>query len=166
MAFDAFIKIDGIPGESTDSKHKDWIEVVSYQHGVTQPFSMTASSAGGASAERVNFGALTITKLVDKASPKLFDAVCSGKHIKEIVIEVCRSGDDKQKYLEIRMEQVLISGYQHTGNGDAKSEFPAETVSFVPGKFRMIYSQQSRADGTLGGNIMAGWDLTTNKAIA
>ncbi|WP_353327541.1 type VI secretion system tube protein Hcp, partial [Chitiniphilus shinanonensis] len=27
MAFDAFIKIDGIPGESTDDKHKDWIEI-------------------------------------------------------------------------------------------------------------------------------------------
>ena len=27
MAFDAFIKIDGIPGESTDEKHKEWIEV-------------------------------------------------------------------------------------------------------------------------------------------
>ena len=25
MAFDAFLKIDGIPGESTDDKHKDWI---------------------------------------------------------------------------------------------------------------------------------------------
>jgi type VI protein secretion system component Hcp len=25
-AYDAFLKIDGIPGESTDDKHKDWIE--------------------------------------------------------------------------------------------------------------------------------------------
>ena len=26
MAFDAYLKIDGIPGESLDSKHKDWIK--------------------------------------------------------------------------------------------------------------------------------------------
>jgi len=36
MAGDCFLKIDGIPGESTDDKHKDWIEVMSYSHGVSQ----------------------------------------------------------------------------------------------------------------------------------
>ena len=49
MAFDAFLKIDGIPGESTDSKHKDWIEVLSYSTGITQPTSGSASTGGGAS---------------------------------------------------------------------------------------------------------------------
>ena len=34
MAFDAFLKIDGIPGESTDDKHKDWIEVLSFDFGM------------------------------------------------------------------------------------------------------------------------------------
>src|ERR1035437_1938100 len=109
MAFDAFLKIDGIPGESTDDKHKDWIEIQSYSHGVQQSASSTASSSGGASAERVNFNDLAVAKLVDKASPKLFEACCVGKHIKEVVIEVCRAGGDKQKFLENRMEQVLIS---------------------------------------------------------
>jgi type VI protein secretion system component Hcp len=27
MAFDAFPKIDAIPGESADGKYKDWIEI-------------------------------------------------------------------------------------------------------------------------------------------
>jgi type VI protein secretion system component Hcp len=27
-AFDSFLKIEGTPGESTDDKHKDWIEVL------------------------------------------------------------------------------------------------------------------------------------------
>lgn len=27
MAFDAYMKIDGIPGEATDSNHQDWIEM-------------------------------------------------------------------------------------------------------------------------------------------
>ena len=162
MAFDAFLKIDGIPGESTDEKHKDWIEILTYHHGITQPVSRTASSAGGASAERVNFGAFSIVKLVDKASPKLFEASVTGKHIKEITLEVCRAGDDKQKYLEIKLDQVLISSYTQNGGGD----FPVESISQAPGKFRMVYIQQQRADGIGNGNIAAGWDLTTNKVIA
>jgi len=74
MAFDAFLRIDGIPGESQDSNHKDWIEILSYRHGVRQPVSITASSAGGAATERVSFGEFMISKLVDKATPKLFEA--------------------------------------------------------------------------------------------
>lgn len=162
MAFDAFLKIDGIPGESTDDKHKDWIEITAYSHGVTQPASATASSNGGASAERVNFADLSVAKLVDKASPKLFEACCQGKHIKEVVIEVCRAGGDKQKFLEIRLEQVLISSYHHNAGGD----FPTESVSFNAGKFKLVYSQQKRADGGLGGNVSGGWDLTQNKVAA
>ena len=33
---DAFIKIEGCPGESTDDKHRDWIELVSYSHNKEQ----------------------------------------------------------------------------------------------------------------------------------
>ncbi len=46
MAVDMFLKIDGIPGESTDSKHKDWIEVLSYSFGASQP---SAGAAWGSS---------------------------------------------------------------------------------------------------------------------
>jgi type VI secretion system secreted protein Hcp len=163
MAFDAFLKIDGIPGESTDDKHKEWIEVASYRQGLSQPASATASSVGGASAERVNFGAFAISKLVDKASPKLFEACCTGKHIKEVIIEVCRSaGNDKLRYLEIRLEQVIVSSYVQDGGGD----FPHESVNFSAGKYKMTYSQQKRADGSAGGNVSGGWDLTQNKVIA
>lgn len=162
MAFDAFLKIDGIPGESTDDKHKDWIEIASYRQGLSQPASATASSVGGASAERVNFGPFAVSKLVDKASPKLFEACCTGKHIKEIIVEVCRAGGDKQKYLEIRMEQVIVSSYVQDSGGD----FPHESVSFGAGKYKITYTQQKREDGGAGSNVSGGWDLTQNKVIA
>ena len=167
MAFDAFIKISDIPRESTDVNHKDWIEITSFSHGLTQPISSTVSSAGGASAERVDFGTLNISKLVDKASPKLFEAGCTGKHIKEVVLEFCRSGGDKQKFLEIRMEQVLIANYNVGGKeSPEENNFPSEHVSFAPGKYKMVYTQQQRADGTPGGNVTGGWDLIANKTFA
>ena len=163
--FDAFMKIDGIPGESGDAKHRDWIEVLSYGHTVHQAISKTASSAGGASGERVDFGEFTITKAFDRASPKLFDFACCGKHIKEITLEVCRAGGEKQKYIEIKMEQVLISNYTHSGENSGSAEFPTDTVVFAPGIFRVTYIQQKRTDGQGGGQVAAGWDLTQNKAV-
>lgn len=165
MAFDAFLKIDGIPGESTDDKHKDWIEILSFKHGLDQPASATASSVGGATAERVNHATFDIVHLLDKASPKIYEACCTGKHINEVVIELCRSGGDKVKYMEVKLEQVLISKVQSSG-ASTDQGFPGESVSFSYGKIKWTYTQQKRADGAGGGNISAGWDLTANKTIA
>ncbi|MDR1227888.1 MAG: type VI secretion system tube protein Hcp [Azoarcus sp.] len=167
MAFDAFIKIDGIPGESTDDAHKDWIEVKSYHHKIEQPASATASSVGGASAERVNHAPFEFTHLLDKASPKLYDAANTGKHIKEITFELCRAGGDKVKYMEVTLEQALISTVEPGGSAaNDEDEFPSEKVSITYGRIKWKYTQQKRADGAGGGNVIAGWDLTANKTIA
>ncbi|MEJ8676874.1 Hcp family type VI secretion system effector [Chromobacterium amazonense] len=165
MAFDAFLKIDGIPGESGDDKHKDWIEIQSFKHKMEQPAQVSASTAGGATAERVNHDMFEITHFLDKASPKIYEACCTGKHIKEITIELCRSGGDKQKYMEVKMEQVLISKVEPQGSAN-DAGFPGEKVSFSYGKIKWTYTQQKRSDGQGGGNVSAGWDLTANKTIA
>ena len=166
MAFDSFIKIDGIPGESLDDKHKDWIEVLSFDHMMDQPASATASSAGGATAERVNHGTFNFVHHLDKASPKLYEACCTGKHIKEVTFELCRAGGDKLKYMEIKMEQVLVSSVTKAGSSTGEGSFPSESVSLSYGKIKWTYTQQKRQDGTGGGNVSAGWDLTANKVIA
>ena len=165
MAFDAFLKIDGIPGESSDDKHKDWIEVLSFAHQMDQPASATASSTGGATAERVNHGTFDIRHLLDKASPKLYEACCTGRHLKEVTLELCRAGGDKMKYLEVKLEQVLVSKVEASGQA-SDDGFPSEVIKFSYGKIRWTYTQQKRTDGQGGGNVNSGWDLTANKAIA
>ncbi|MCL2590680.1 MAG: type VI secretion system tube protein Hcp [Betaproteobacteria bacterium] len=166
MALDGFIKIDGIPGESTDAGHQEWIEVLSYEHTLEQPASATASSVGGGTAERVNHKPFVFRHLYDKASPKLFDAACTGRHIKTITFELWRAaGDEKVKYLEITMEQSIISKIVSRG-ADAVGGFPSEEVSISYGKIKVNYTQQKRDGGQGGGNVAAGWDCTENKTYA
>jgi type VI secretion system secreted protein Hcp len=166
MAFDGFLKIDGVPGESTDDKHKDWIEILAFNFGMTQPVSATASSAGGASAERVNLQDVSLVKHLDKSSPKLYELCCSGKHIPCVTLELCRAGGDKLKYLEVKIEQVIISSVKPGGRSQSLDGFPTETLSFNFGKAKWTYTQQKRADGSGGGNVAGGWDATTNKVYA
>jgi len=47
MANDAYLKIEGIRGESTDDKHTDWIEVSNVLYAVHQPRAESLSTAGG-----------------------------------------------------------------------------------------------------------------------
>lgn len=161
MAFDTFLKIDAIPGESTDDKHKDWMEISSFSWGASQPASATASSAGGATAERANFEDVAVTKTYDKASPKLALACADGTHIKEITIEVCRAGGDKLKYMEFKLSNCIVSAISvHGSEGE-----PTESIRFNYGKIEWTYTKQKRSDGSGGGNVAAGWDRQANKKI-
>lgn len=158
MAFDAFIKIDGIDGESTDDKHSDWIEMIGFGIGVKQMVSSTASSSGGASAERADFDPFSFTKQIDKASPKLLLACADGTHIGTITIELCRAGTEKVKFMEYKLTNCLISDVSTNGGG----EFPTENVSINYGKIEWSYTQQKRKGGGAAGNVAAGWDLEKN----
>ena len=166
MAFDAFLKVDGVPGESQDDAHKEWIEILDYNHEITQPASACASSAGGATAERCHHNDFTVTHFLDKATPKLLEACCKGTHIKEVIIELCRAGGDKVKYMEIKLEKVIVSNVRPVGNPKDVHGFPVETVSFNYGTISWTYTQQKRDDGSGGGNVAAGWSLIENKATA
>ncbi|MBT8339068.1 MAG: hypothetical protein HKP58_05765 [Desulfatitalea sp.] len=62
------------------------MEVLDFGTGVKQKVSSTASSAGGAIAERADFRELVFKKLVDISSPKLYLACADGTHPVRIVI--------------------------------------------------------------------------------
>jgi type VI secretion system secreted protein Hcp len=173
--FDAYLQLDGTPGESLDDKHKDWIELLDFSHGMEQPTSSTRSSAGGGTTGRTKHGDFIISKYIDKASPKLYSAVSSGKASSKAKIEVCRSGGSQVKFLEINLEEVVISRVDiqstngsangATGSADnAHAGFPIEQIALNYGKIEWIYTQQKRKDGSGGGNVSAKHDLTAGKA--
>jgi len=159
MAFDCFLKIDGIEGESTDDRHSGWIEIATYNNGVIQKSSATASSAGGAGAERSDLGDFIFTKQLDKSSPKIFTACAAGTHINKIVMEICRAGDEKVKYVAYELTNCILSSYSAAGGG---GDIPAERFSVNFGKIMIRYTQQKRAGGGPAGNIAGGWDRQKN----
>ncbi len=162
MAFDAFIKIDGIEGESSDDAHEGWIEALYFKTGLNQKISSTASSAGGASAERASFKDFVFTKQLDKSSPKLALACAAGTHIDNITVEICRAGGEKVKFMEYRLTNCLIS---EIVSGGGEKIFPAETFKINFGKIEWRYIQQKRQGGGAAGSIASGWNLEKNCKI-
>ena len=163
MAFDAFLKIEGVAGESTDDKHKDWIEVLSFHWGVSQPASASSSSGGARSAERCNHQDFSIVKTLDKASPKLALFCCNGKHVKEVTLALCRATGDKQKYMEYKLSDAIISGVRPGGAAQGGEPLPLEEVSFNYGKIELTYTETDHKTGKPKGDVKANWDLTANK---
>ena len=159
MAFNGFVNFGDIKGESTDKDHMDWVTILSYNHAVTQPPSVTQKSAGGRSSEEADHSPFVFTKLVDAATPKLYEACCKGTHIKEVTIELWRAGGDKPlKYMEFKLKEVLISGVIHNGDPGGAYQFPTETIQMTYGAIEWTYTKQ-KPDGTAAGNVAAKWSV-------
>ena len=116
-AFDAFLKIDGIPGESTDAKHRNEIDVLSFHWGIAR---------GGRGRSRVED--FQIVKAVDAATPLLFDAVCSGQTFKEAVFTLSKGdGNLLKDTCKMRFQDVFVSSVAAAGTA-ASDAFPTEQV--------------------------------------
>ena len=158
-AFDYFLKIDGIAGESTDAKHKGEIDVLSWSWGETQE--IAASPGGGGGTGKVAMTDLHVSANLSKASPPLLLACASGKHIKSAVLTGRKAGKGQDDFLTFSLTDVLVSGYQ---TGGAAAEAPLDSISLNFSKIEMTYREQT-AKGSLGPAIRVGWDRKTNKAF-
>jgi type VI secretion system secreted protein Hcp len=154
---DYFLKLDGIAGESRDAKHKDEIELVSFSWGVEQ--SGRGSGSGGG-AGRAQFKGFEFLMRVNKASPQLFLATVSGKHIKEATLSVRRAGKAALEYLKIKFTDVLVSSYDQAGDEDV----PHEMVAFDFARVELAYTAQ-QPRGAAAAPVTAGWDLAKNLKI-
>lgn len=162
MAIDVYLQIDGIKGESTDEKHREWIECSSVHWGIVQPRSATASTAGGHTAERAELHDITFDKLADLASPILMQTCAAGKTIPKAKFEFLRADGQgvRIKYFEIELENVLISAISP---GVVSGSILQEHLGLKFSKVKWKYTQQKIGGGS-GGNTAGGWDLAANRA--
>lgn len=161
-AVDYFLKIDTIPGESQDSKHKNEIQLESFSFGGSQSGSF--ASGGGGGAGKVQMQDMHFTKYVDKASPKLMLACANGEHIKSAILTVRKAGKDQQEYMKVTISDCLVSSFQTSG-ASGHNGLCTESFSLNFAKIAFEYKEQ-KADGTLGGTTKAEYDLKAMKASA
>ena len=157
MAVDYFLKLDGIPGESTDAKHKGEIEVLAFSWGVSQ---VGSSGRGvGVSAGKAIFEDLLVVARTSKASPKLWQACATGQHLKTAVL-VCRkgSGQNKVEFLKITLEEVTITSYEIDGSDE---ELPLDQIALA---FAKVETEFVSVDpkGKAQPPVTTGWDLKKN----
>jgi len=160
-AVDYFLKIDGVPGESTDSKHKDEIDLESWSWGETN--AGFHSGGGGGGAGKVSMQDFHFVMKVNKASPKLFLSCATGQHIPKAVLTCRKAGGEQQEFLIWTFTDLLISSYQ-TGGASGSSVVPTDQISFNFSKIEVEYKVQNK-DGSLGASNKAGYDLKLNKKV-
>jgi type VI secretion system secreted protein Hcp len=132
MAFDAFLKIEGIDGESQDKDHKNEIEIDSFSWGVTNPSTGGGGRGGGGRAMNQDFHFIAP---VSKASPSLMLACCTGRHFATATLTCRKAGTEFEK---IELFDVLVSSY--SPSGDTHEDRPEDSFTLNFHKIDFLYA--------------------------
>jgi type VI secretion system secreted protein Hcp len=163
MASDFFLKLEGITGESTDTKFAGQIEIESFTLGASQAAMSSTSAVGGMTGARADLTDLTITKVLDKSSPTLFNFCTTGKHIKTATLSICGANEAKEVYLQYDLTEVVVSSI--TTGGASGGIRPNEQVSLRFATIKEAYTPYA-SDGTKGAAIKASWDTVKNTVVS
>ncbi|MBN1673524.1 MAG: type VI secretion system tube protein Hcp [Kiritimatiellae bacterium] len=166
-AVDMFVNIDGVKGESTDSSHTDWIDIMSWQHSVSVPGGTNSSSGTGrVSAGRADHADFSFVKRVDKSTPTLNGYCCQGRHIAEVVIDCAHAGGAQEVYYRITLKDVIVTGVSPSLDEATGDTFPTETVMLRYGEIRWEYWPSDAGTGArIGAKIEAGWSVVMEKEL-
>ena len=147
-ANDIFLKIAGVQGESTDDKHKNEIDVLSWSWGTSTG---TAKTKRGTIAPQC-IQDLALTKFVDSATPQLIMLAVMGQTAKDATLSVRKSGvKEQQEFLILKMTDVMVTSYQTGGSSGNESPL-VDSVMLSFSTIQGEYKKQ-RPDGTLGDSV-------------
>jgi type VI secretion system secreted protein Hcp len=156
-----FLKLDGIPGESTHVSHKDEIDVESWSWGVSR--SAPSGGGGGGGSGKASFQDFHFVSRISKASPALFLACASGSHIKEALLSGVRGAGSSKgpEFLKYKLRDVTVTSVVQSDTADSP---PTEQFSLNYSKIDVSYTPQS-SSGKTQQTVSAGWDTKVNKKL-
>lgn len=149
-----FIKFEGIDGEAQDSSYRGWCNALSFSQGQSLPDNRT-----GITRQRgdVVFENIVVVKELDKASPKLAEAVCKGTVFPKVEIHLTRSYTNTGlvTYYTYELNNVLIVGYRIGGSGYSE-HIPTEKITLSFEEIKVTYTEIDEG-GAAKGNVEYVW---------
>jgi type VI secretion system secreted protein Hcp len=154
----AFLELDGIEGESQDSDYAKKIELQSMSWGSTNNSSFrhgTGSSIGQGDTHDIS-----CSKYTDKASLNLHKYCTIGKVIPSAKLTLLKQqGDSKIAYFEVKLTNVVVTGWHLNAGGDGNLPVEQFNLHFV--KHESSYKPQGDS-GDPQGNVDFNWDIQKN----
>ena len=143
------LQLEGISGDSPYEPYPDWIEVLSFHHGIAK----VLSNISAPGAHRV----FTITKYLDSSSPKLNMYASSGQSIPQSTFVYLDGMGFMETY---KFKKVVIASVSISADED---EQPVETVSFHYNEIHWLLSSYDPPFGTPRYSVESWWNVPLNK---
>jgi type VI secretion system secreted protein Hcp len=154
----AFLELEGIEGEATDSEYDGKIALHSFAWGASNNSSFAHGTGGSVSKGHIHD--ISISKVTCKASLRLFERAVTGKHVPTGKLVLCKmQGETKIPYFVVDLEHVVVTSYQIAAGGGGQLPMESATLHFVIAKSK--YQPQGN-EGDASGNVDFGWNLQKN----
>jgi len=137
MAFDAFLKIQTIKGDSVSEKFRDWIVVESFSWGEERP----PNGAGGVA---VPLEVQLVTN-AQSSSANLFAACASGENLGTVNLHLVRAGELSLIFMKWDLDDAVIGSYRLAGN--TADTTPADQFSIAFSTFTYAFTAQDAKGG-------------------
>jgi type VI secretion system Hcp family effector len=150
-----YVKFDGIDGEVQDEVYRRWCNVASFKQGHLLPDG--GSTGGTRQRGDAVFEDVVLVKPLDKASPKIAEAICKQTHFPKVDIHVTGTfGANETKYYAYELKNALITSYVVGGSGQI-DHTPMEQITIAFEEIRVTYTEVSK-DGQMKGNVEYQWN--------
>jgi len=171
MTITGYLKCGDIQGESVEPNHKGWINFLHVNFEVERPM---PDGAIGATRHRTTATLRDIACVteVDKATPKLKEAMCRGISFPEVEIHLITSSDGQQRtpYYTIKLKRVFVTDMFFLAGTPAEipdvilvsgvqgAVVPTVRYAFNYEEIEWIYDQLDK-DNKSHGKLMARWKV-------
>jgi type VI secretion system secreted protein Hcp len=156
-----YLRLEGVPGESIDKGHEGWIELDTFTWSVENKTSFVIGQGGQATQGQV--GRITVDKLCDKASVKLFRNCTTGKHIDSGEISCLKlDGEHRIEYLHVNLKDIMVAKLDWEGRGEEavlKEKLELEFAEFN----KQYYVQKDTGSEAPEGPIEFGYNRQTSQ---
>lgn len=159
---DIYLKIDGIDGESKNSKHDRWIELLNFTHGSMQSVQTGSPDVAG----RGIYEPVVFKHIVDKATPILQEYCMKGNYIVSAQVDFCHAIAGKQEIIySVKLEGVKVVKAEVEVEDLADGNFQlVETVTLLANK-QTWTKNAIGLDNALGGKTEASFDQSKKASM-
>ena len=151
-----------IEGSVTAKGFENHIEWDSFGFSADRVISMKVGAGEERESDKPNIGQFTLTKKLDKSSPKMFLSAVVGKAIDKVEVKCVKtSSDSVEHYLSYILSDVLVSSYAVSGH---EADDPYESVFLAFNKIEMKYHPR-KPDNSLDSALQSGYDVKIGKRL-
>ena len=182
----AYIKFEGIDGESDSVGHEGWSEIVSFNQAIHTPGSGTGTSRSRADAV---FDEIVVVRQIDKASPKLAESVCKNTVFGKVEIHLTGPSEGSTcegTFYAYELTSARITSYRVTGSNPLAYaliapapdsilpysgpfivqavDAPMEEITINFTEIKVTYTECDKTTGMAKGNVEYTWKIEESES--
>ena len=130
-----YVNITGIAGNATSSNHNNWIQLSGLSFASARTTHTLSPNSQANEISKPSISDITLTKVLDSASPLLFSDSCKGLTQDTMVIHICKTDEALSPVAIITLFQVITNSY-HLNISEAEHlsgspciDIPSETIT-------------------------------------